>query len=218
MSTAWFPSIPGINWTQTRTPRWDSLLVQRAANPFAEARMLQQSYPQYDWQLSFSYLHSIGYPTNSLAGFYEALLGFFNSQFGGLVSFGYRDQYDNQVTNQPIGTGDGTTTAFQLQRTYGGFTEPVGIVDTRGSVTYGPYTRPAALTPVAKVGGSPASATFNNDTGVVTYASAPGAATALTATFSYGWRVRFEDDILDFETLYYQIWKLGKLRLLQVAT
>ncbi len=157
-------------------------------------------------------------PTDNAALISDPYSAAFNSQFGGLVSFGYRDQYDNQVTNQPIGTGDGTTTAFQLQRTYGGFTEPVGIVDTRGSATYGPYTRPAALTPVAKVGGSPASATFNNDTGVVTYASAPGAATALTATFSYGFRCRFEDDSLDFETLVYQIFKLGKLRLLQVAT
>lgn len=177
--------------------------------------MQQQSYPRYSWQLNFNYLHAVGYPNSALAGYYEDLLGFLNQQFGTLLSFYYRDQFDNQVTNQPIGTGNGTQTQFQLTRTYGGFTEPIGVVDTRGAIVYGPYTQPAALVPVAKVSGSAVSATFNSPSpGYVTYASAPGSGDALTATFSYGWLVRFSDDSLDFEGLYNQIFKLGKCKII----
>lgn len=218
MSTLWFPDLPGITVGTTRAPDWSGLLKQTAASGL-EVRQQQWSAPQWEWTLIFNYLR--GYkpsPGGSAYQEWQTLMGFINQQYGGLLSFFYRDPDDNQTTLEPIGTGDGATTAFQLKRALGGAVEPIYGVDTRGSATYGPYTRPAALTPVALVSGSPVSATFNGDTGVVTYASAPASSAPLTATFSYGFRVRFEEDKIEFIRTWQQLYEAKQVKLLQSRT
>ena len=213
MSTPWFVDLPGVTFPVKRTQRWQGLLKQVPASQVYIARMQQQSAPQWEWDIPVAYLRSWrGYAE------WQQLMGFFGAQFGGLFSFYYRDSQDNSTTAEPIGTGDGTTTAFQLQRNLGGMVEPIYVVDTRGSASYGPYTRPAALTPKAYVNAVAVSATFNNDTGVVTYASPPAGGQPLTADFSYGFRVMFEDDKLDFDQLMNGLYDAKTVKLLQTRT
>lgn len=194
MSTAWFPDFPGFAWGRTRTSKLNTL-IQTAASGL-EARMALQTLVKREWSLDFNYLRE-GTPWFDV----ETLEGFYCSLLGPLGTCFLRDQHQHQVAAQFIATGDGSTTAFQLVRTIQGFTEPVFCVDTRGSATYGPYTRPAAVTPQAFVSGSPVTASFAAETGVMTLSSAAGTSgNPITATFSYGFRVRFEDD-LEFDNV-----------------
>jgi hypothetical protein len=68
-------------------------------------------------------------------------MGFFLQLQGQFGTFLYTDPDDNTVTGQAFATGDGTTTAFTIERSLGGFLEPVGWVTTLSNV----YLNSAAI-------------------------------------------------------------------------
>jgi uncharacterized protein (TIGR02217 family) len=92
-------------------------------------------------------------------------------------------------TDQSIGTGDGTTTAFQLVKRYASgaqswtraIAKPVA-----GSVRI-------ALSGVEQ----PSGWSVDTTTGVVTFSAAPGSDVAITAGFEFDVPVRFDTDVLD---------------------
>ena len=178
MSQPIFPTLIGEEWGITRKPIW-STSVQEAASGYT-VRIGLYPFPRYQWTLSFSILDTTSTDEPGLAADFQNLFGFLNSLFGRTLAFLYRDEYDNAVTNQAIGVGDGTTTTFQLQRTFGGFTEPVFA--------------PNAITTVT-LNGTPTTAyTLDATSGIVTFTSAPGAGVAIAASFSYYWRCFLDDD------------------------
>lgn len=108
-----------------------------------------------------------------------AVLALFEEVGGPLHSFRFRDWSDFKscapsatpaATDQVLGTGDGTATAFQLRKRYG---------------TLAPHwrdiTKPVPGTVLVALGGAPVGSgwTVNNLTGVVTFSSAPGAGVAI---------------------------------------
>jgi uncharacterized protein (TIGR02217 family) len=92
------------------------------------------------------------------------------------------------AADQPIGTGDGATTAFQLVKTY----------------TSGPssWTRtikkPVDGTALVSVGGTALTGGFSVDstTGIVSFATAPASGAAIAAGFEFDVPVRFDTDSL----------------------
>jgi uncharacterized protein (TIGR02217 family) len=132
----------------------------------------------------------------------HAVVAFFEERRGRLYGFRWLDRVDWKscapagtpaATDQAIGTGDGTTAAFQLARTYGG--------------VHAPYARtirkPVAGTVMVAVDGVPkvqgADWTVDAATGVVTFApgSVPANGTAVTAGFEFDVPVRFDADRLE---------------------
>jgi uncharacterized protein (TIGR02217 family) len=107
------------------------------------------------------------------------------------------------VADHRIGTGTGSKTTFQLGRSLGlttyEYLEP--ITEINGAV-------------VVKVNGVTVSATLGS-LGVVTLASPPANGAAVTASFSYYWRVRFSGD-LDLERWIKDIWNTKTISLVQV--
>lgn len=94
-------------------------------------------------------------------------------------------------TDQQIGVGDDSTTAFQLVKVY-----------TSGSQTYSrTITKPVSGTVVVALDGSPQASGWSVDTttGIVTFDSAPGAAVVITAGFEFDVPVRFDTDRLPTE-------------------
>ena len=232
MSTPWMPDIAGLGWGQKVTPALNTLIQTSASG--LEARQAEMTLTRRTWDLIFETLRQglqQDLRGNALAvasvtqQAVEQLQGFYLNQLGPLSTFFFRDQFFNSVTNGFIATGDGSTTAFQAQRymlagsaeTGSGptYAEPVFCFDTRGSYTYGPYTRSAGLSPQAYVNGSPTSATFNTETGVISFGSAPGATLPITATFSYGFRCRFSEDSIDFENLFGSYGKMDSLKIIE---
>ena len=108
-----------LDWTVTKAPTFQTR-VQRAVSG-RELRALDYPYPLWQFSLGYEFLRD-----NIAAGYTElqALMGFYLSCRGAFGTFLYADPTDDKVTGQPIGTGDGSTTVFQLVRTLGGFAEP----------------------------------------------------------------------------------------------
>ena len=127
-----------------------------------------------------------------------AVVAFFEARNGRLHGFRFKDWGDHKSclpsgtpapADQPIGTGDGTTAAFQLVKRYASgahswtraIAKPVA-----GSVRI-------ALDGVEQLSGWSVDAT----TGVVSFGAAPGSGVAITAGFDFDVPVRFDADALD---------------------
>ncbi len=127
-----------------------------------------------------------------------AVVAFFEARNGRLYGFRWKDWADYKSclpsqapgpTDQKIGTGDGTTTAFQLVKTYAsgaqGWTRTI--------------TKPVAGTVRIATGGTEQASGWSVDTttGLITFTTAPANGAAITAGFEFDVPVRFDTDQLD---------------------
>jgi uncharacterized protein (TIGR02217 family) len=127
-----------------------------------------------------------------------AVVAFFEARNGRLHGFRFKDWSDyksglpsnvRSPLDQAIGTGDGTTTAFQLVKHY-----------TSGAQSWTrTITKPVAGSVRLALGGVEQASGWSVDatSGVVTFASAPDAGVAVTAGFEFDVPVRFDSDTLD---------------------
>ena len=134
--------------------------------------------------------YNAGYGIKSRADM-AAVLAFFEERRGRFHAFLWRDGLDHSSNGpQPLGTGDGTTTQFQLIKRYGASFDPYDRA----------ITKPVADSVDVFVNGTP-TADFDVDalSGIVTFDVAPGVGAVLTATFEFDVPVRFDIDRLDIE-------------------
>ena len=200
-----FPSLPGLAWSVSKTPTFQTR-IQRAVSG-RELRALDYPYPLWQFTLVFDLLRD-----NPAAGYDElrTLMGFFMLCQGAFGTFLYRDPSDDQVTGQQIGVGNASATIFQLQRSMGatlpggGFLEPILAPNIVGAVYLDGITQ------------SPASYSIDPNTGLVTFATAPGSGLVITADYSYYFRCRFVDDSYAFENFMFRLWQLKKLTFISV--
>jgi uncharacterized protein (TIGR02217 family) len=190
MSTVVFPSLPGLSWPFTRTPVWKTGIQTTQSG--RELRAAFMSYPIYTWTASYDVLRTASTLTE-----FQQLLAFFNARSGSYDTFLFNDPDDNTVTAQVFGTGNGTTTQFQLTKSFGGYTEPVPNI-VAGATVY--------------VNGTLTTVTLNSPSpGWVTFASAPANGTSLSWTGSYQYVCRFLDDKYDFDRVFTGIYGVKKL-------
>lgn len=188
-----FPVLVGQGFAQTKRQAWQST-VKRAYSG-REIVVANYSYPRWEWTFGWEIArNSAAYP--ELA----TLFGFFGSRGGRALPFYYWDPDDNTVTAQGFGTGDGSTTVFQLYRTVGqgtiyNYLEPVLVL--RNS-------------PTIYVNGTPTGVTLGFN-GVVTFATAPASGAALTWSGSYLFLCRFLDDQIEPQQMFSNHWSVGKL-------
>lgn len=195
-----FPALPGLAWSVTKTPTWQTR-IQRAASG-RELRALDYPFPLWQFSLVFNFLRD-----NPAGGFNElrTLMGFYLACQGAFSTFLFTDPTDDSVTAQEIGVGDGITAAFQLIRTLGGaigFNEPI--------------LAPNTVTAVYLNGTPTGGYSVNAANGVVTFGSAPGAGVVITADFTYYFRCRFVDDSYQFDNFMFRFWQLKKLSFISV--
>lgn len=184
-----FPALVGQTYPVSRRAIF-STRVQRSVSG-REVRISDYPYPIWEWALKFDYLAPDDWAT---------LVAFVAAMQGSYESFLYVDEEDNAVTGQAIGTGDGSTTAFQLVRSLGIFTEPILAPDVVSAVYLNGVSQPSSGWSV------------NSNTGMLTFTTAPASGTAITADFSYYFRCRFVDDGLGTERIMHQIWQAKQLR------
>jgi uncharacterized protein (TIGR02217 family) len=127
-----------------------------------------------------------------------AVVAFFEARNGRLYGFRFKDWSDyrsglpSQVptpVDQPVGTGDGTTTTFQLVKRY----------TSGGQGWTRTITKPVASSVRLALAGVEQSAGWSVDTttGVVTFAVPPAVGAAVTAGFEFDVPVRFDSDLMD---------------------
>jgi uncharacterized protein (TIGR02217 family) len=199
MSNSVLPSYVGFKLEAKKRPLW-STRFSEAVSGF-ERRVSQRVYPKYEIELSVEVLRDV-------AGTDEAknLLGFFNLRAGAFDSFLYSDPDDGSVTDFQFAIADGSTTQFQLSRPLGtgsfAFVEPVQNVNAITNVK----RNGVALT-------NPTDYTVSA-TGLITTAVPGTNGHVLTWTGSYYWRVRFQDDKLEFGKIFQTLFDLKKLPLI----
>lgn len=127
-----------------------------------------------------------------------AVVAFFEARNGRLHGFRFKDWADFKSclpsqtpvpTNQPIGTGNGSATLFQLTKRY-----------TSGAQSWTrAITKPVAGTVTVALNGTPQATgwSVSTTTGVVTFTTAPAAGLVATAGFEFDVPVRFDTDALD---------------------
>ena len=196
MSNAVFPVMPGLGWSVIKTPKWKTVTQEAASGK--EVRVALMSYPLWEFTLTFSVLRgAYGYSEmQDLAGFFLARQGMFDTWL-------FDDPTDDTVTLGSFGAGDGTTTAFQLTRSMGGFAEPVQNLNGAPLI----YANGTLVSSSAYTVGS---------TGIVTFATAPAAGVALTWSGTFYFRCRFLQDTAEFDQFAAQLWALKKLNFVSV--
>jgi uncharacterized protein (TIGR02217 family) len=211
--TATFPTLPGLGWSVSKAPRF-ATRIQRAVSG-RELRVVDQPNPIWTWTLTYSMLrdqNDTRAPSGPGVGYDElrTLMGFFLQQQGTFQPFLFDDPTDDHASAQAIGTGDGSTTVFQLVRTMGaalpsgGFAEPITAPNTVSTIYFDGVRQDASGYSV------------DGTTGLVTFSSPPPSGQLVTADFTYFFRVRFADDTADFENFLYQLWSLKQIKLQSV--
>lgn len=158
-------------------PMWNTLITAMANG--SEARNAEWSVPHMKYEADYTLLD----PTQQ-----NEVRNAFLAARGQKDSFRFKDWTDFICNDEPLGTGDGTTTARQLRKFY-----------TFGSAT---LTRdillPIAATLVVKANGAPITVTANETTGMLTPSSAWPSGQVLTVTCQFDVRVRFAQDYYPF--------------------
>jgi hypothetical protein len=180
-----------------KTPSF-STIVQTPVSRRGEVRTGLQPYPIWKWDWSIESLRGSEQDQGSDL---QYVLGFFLAMGGMLSDFLYQDPYDNQVSGQFFGIGDGTTTQFQLLRSIGIGSDIVQNLNG---------------TPVIRIAGGQTLAFTLGSTGIVTFTTAPPAGLALTWSGAFFYRTRFDTDEQDFEEFMRKIWESGSLKLRSV--
>ena len=157
-----FPQLAGQGWSVHKKPTFSTIVASHVSG--REVRDARYTNPIWQFELTFNGLDatSDGRHGGLGASSLQSLMGLYLLCQGQYGSFLYYDPSDYAVSGQVFGTGDGATTTFQLQRSLGGFSEPISQ----------PFT--AAAPTLFQVAGSPAFYAPNNlvnDSGDLTNAA-----------------------------------------------
>lgn len=136
------------------------------------------------------------------------LIAFFRARRGRAIGFRFKDWSDYSASDQVIGTGDASTTTFQLVKSYssGGVTVD-RVIDKPVSGSLSVY-----LGGVLQSSG----VTLDAATGVVTFASAPGSGVVITAAFEFDVPARFDTDQLEINLDSYGIGSWQNIPIVEV--
>ncbi len=215
MSLQVYPTVRGLTFQGKRTPEFQSLVQQGSSG--REVRLAYYTDPLWHWELNYNYLKDN--PNDLISGYTDTdlvtLQGFFLQAQGRLQPFLFDDVTPgfapgtgpwDSVYGQAIASGDGTTDIFQLIRTTGGFVESI----------QSPYTAPPPTVYLNGVVQSYGSQYAVDDVGHIVFVTPPALGVNITADFSYYWAVRFDDDMLEFDTMMYLLWELKQIKLVQI--
>jgi uncharacterized protein (TIGR02217 family) len=198
-----FPTLAGLAWDIGKIPAFNTEVEDSVSG--RENRISMMVYPKWTFTLKYNFLRdspNVASPTAPLDEL-KKLVGFFLNQRGRKSAFLYDDLTDDAVTDMQFGTGDGTTVAFQLVRSYGaggfGFAEPVQNLN-------------GAVTNIKDNGGVVGGGDYSvSSTGLVTFNTAPLAGHTLTWTGAYYWRVRFTRDTNELNQFLKDLWEAKKV-------
>jgi uncharacterized protein (TIGR02217 family) len=212
MSNFVFPKLAGLSWGCNPVPTW-STVVQRSKNG-ATTRLMNDPYPLWTFELDYEFLRdstpempgAANNPENISE--LQQVIGFYNARGGSFDDFLLDpamltgDPDAGMVRGGPVGTGDGVTTTFYLQRNCGGFFDEV--------------QNPVGTPSISVNGVVQLPASFGIASGAVTFATAPALNAVITWDGRWMWRVRFSEDKIDAKQFMAQLYELQSMKLEQV--
>lgn len=141
-------------------------------------------------------------------------IAFFEARRGRLFGFRFQDVTDCRSApvvspaDQPLGTGDGATTAFQLVKVYA--SGPASWTRT--------IAKPVAGTVRVAVAAAERPFAVDTTTGIVTFASPPPLGAAITAGFAFDTPVRFDTDRLAIDLASFEAGEVPSIPIVEVLT
>lgn len=193
MSSFVFPVLKGLTYPFTRTPQWRTGVNESLSGK--ESRIAYRQYPRIMFSLEYSVLREQA-STNEL----KQLVGLFNAVQGSFDTFLYNDPEFNSATLENFGTGNGTTTQFQLVARYQnaggpGYAERVQNLSSTPSI----FDNGVLQTVITHYTIGP--------TGNITFVTPPITGHALTWTGTFSYRCRFMDDTIEFVKMMSFLWR-----------
>lgn len=216
MSDELFPKLPGLKWDVMRGTSFSTTVYEALSG--AERRFGHRTLPKYRTGFSYEFLRN-----HEPLAEVETLLAFFEDRMGAADSFLYHDAFLGGVSNLQFGTGDGTTTDFQLVRRFGNRNQVIHNPDpslaigrvffpTEGNeVEFWP--EPDGVWPLAEEYEPPEGGWELLPNGIVSFAVPPPAGKRLLWSGRYYYRARFADDKLDYSEFCYRIFNQQKVEL-----
>jgi hypothetical protein len=204
--------LPGLAFSQKWSPTFFNMPTATTAVG-ADIDLGLAAYPLHDFELTYEFLRDgvrWGRPGATLE--FRTMMGFHLMIGGTLGRFLFRNVDDCQVWRNPIGVGDGATTAFTLTRAFGarGYagTEPVGQVNLGEPFNVYLGTAPAPVDP-ATYAVNTAAPLANT----VTFATAPAPGQVIAVDMSYYYYCKLSQNNNTFEKFMDRLWLLNKVTL-----
>lgn len=140
--------LPGLAFSVHKKPMFNTRISESASGHEITNQLMQ--YPKWEFNLTYEFLEDRSGANSSL----KTIVGFFCERAGRFDSFLFKDPDDYEQVRGWCGDSDGTITQFPFCRTFGGFVEKVGQVDTDNTINVYTDLNEAHTLP-ANPGGTP---------------------------------------------------------------
>jgi uncharacterized protein (TIGR02217 family) len=194
---------PGVESGAVGGPQFKTTILIAASGD--EQRIAEWDLARGEWD--------IGYGIRNRTDQAE-VIALFRACMGRAYSFRFKDWSDFQASDESFGTGDGSTTDFQLKKTYSSKTDALVVVRSIVRNIILPRTSPLTI----KDNGSTVNAADYDllDGGIISFDTAPVAGHALTWTGEFDVPVRFDVDKLPVSALTDDIYTIRGIRVVEV--
>jgi len=205
MSDVLFPELPGLEWDLTKTPMFNTKIMQSVNG--RELRASYQAVPKYQISMSFAFLRE-----SKGRKELQQLEGFFLERRGSFDSFLFKMPEDNEF--QCTFIGDGVQTSFQLYKQIN--TTQIPLQHTQPEQSEDPLMWDEVAT--KSMWSDPDDQMWllqfgitNN--GLLQMPIPLAAGESITITGTYYYRCRFADDEQQYTNFMSKLWKAGKVEM-----
>ncbi|MCW8536331.1 DUF2460 domain-containing protein [Acinetobacter baumannii] len=205
MSDVLFPELPGLEWDLTKTPMFNTKIMQSVNG--RELRASYQAVPKYQISMSFAFLRE-SKGRNEL----QQLEGFFLERRGSFDSFLFKMPEDNEF--QCTFIGDGVQTSFQLYKQIN--TTQIPLQHTQAEQSEDPLmwsenaSKPMWSDPESQMWLLQFGITTN---GLLQMPIPLAAGESITISGTFYYRCRFADDEQQYTNFMSKLWKAGKVEM-----
>lgn len=205
MSDVLFPELPGLEWDLTKTPMFNTKIMQSVNG--RELRASYQAVPKYQISMSFAFLRE-----SKGRKELQQLEGFFLERRGSFDSFLFKMPEDNEF--QCTFIGDGVQTSFQLYKQIN--TTQIPLQHTQAEQSKDPlmWDEVASKPMWSEPDDQMWLLQFGiNTNGLLQMPIPLAAGESITISGTYYYRCRFADDEQQYTNFMSKLWKAGKVEM-----
>ncbi|MGQ1193685.1 DUF2460 domain-containing protein [Acinetobacter baumannii] len=205
MSDVLFPELPGLDWDLTKTPMFNTKIMQSVNG--RELRASYQAVPKYQISMSFAFLRE-----SKGRKELQQLEGFFLERRGSFDSFLFKMPEDHEF--QCTFIGDGVQTSFQLYKQIN--TTQIPLQHTQAEQSEDPLMWSENASKL--MWSDPESQMWLLQFGITTNGLLQmpiplAAGESITISGTYYYRCRFADDEQQYTNFMSKLWKAGKVEM-----
>ncbi|MGQ1193920.1 DUF2460 domain-containing protein [Acinetobacter baumannii] len=205
MSDVLFPELPGLDWDLTKTPMFNTKIMQSVNG--RELRASYQAVPKYQISMSFAFLRE-----SKGRKELQQLEGFFLERRGSFDSFLFKMPEDHEF--QCTFIGDGVQTSFQLYKQID--TTQIPLQHTQAEQSEDPLMWSENASKL--MWSDPESQMWLLQFGITTNGLLQmpiplAAGESITISGTYYYRCRFADDEQQYTNFMSKLWKAGKVEM-----